>query len=90
MAALAVGTIADRLNADRMPTVVELLKREAASIGPMACSIVPSHREAIIAAAGACSSAIGRATSREVVASPAISVATASRTTPSCSMFSVK
>lgn len=34
VAALAVGTIADRLNADRMPTVVELLKREAASIGP--------------------------------------------------------
>jgi hypothetical protein len=29
-----VGTIADRLNADRMPTVVELLKREAAAIGP--------------------------------------------------------
>jgi DNA-binding IclR family transcriptional regulator len=34
VAALAVGTIADRLNADRLPTVVELLKREAASIGP--------------------------------------------------------
>jgi len=33
-AALSVGTIADRLNADRMPTVVELLKREAAGIGP--------------------------------------------------------
>ena len=34
VAALSVGTIADRLNADRMPTVVELLKREAAVIGP--------------------------------------------------------
>ena len=34
MAALSVGTIADRLNADRMPTVVELLKREAATISP--------------------------------------------------------
>lgn len=34
VAALAVGTIADRLNSDRMPTVVELLKREAAAIGP--------------------------------------------------------
>ena len=33
VAALSVGTIADRLNADRMPTVVELLKREAAAIG---------------------------------------------------------
>jgi DNA-binding IclR family transcriptional regulator len=32
VAALSVGTIADRLNADRMPTVVELLKREAAKI----------------------------------------------------------
>jgi hypothetical protein len=32
VAALSVGTIADRLNADRMPTVVELLKREAATI----------------------------------------------------------
>ena len=34
VAALSVGTIADRLNADRMPTVIELLKREAAAIGP--------------------------------------------------------
>ena len=34
VAALSVGTIADRLNPDRMPTVVELLKREAAAIGP--------------------------------------------------------
>ena len=34
VAALSVGTIADRLNADRMPTVVALLKREAANISP--------------------------------------------------------
>lgn len=34
VAALAVGTIADRLNADRLPTVVDLLRREAAGIGP--------------------------------------------------------
>ncbi|QHJ00616.1 helix-turn-helix domain-containing protein [Xylophilus rhododendri] len=34
VAALAVGTILDRLNAERLPTVVELLKREAAAIGP--------------------------------------------------------
>lgn len=32
--ALAVGTIADRLSPDRLPTVVELLKREATAIGP--------------------------------------------------------
>ncbi|WP_394790550.1 IclR family transcriptional regulator [Rhodoferax sp.] len=34
VAALSVGTISDRLNADRMPTVVELLKREAAALSP--------------------------------------------------------
>jgi DNA-binding IclR family transcriptional regulator len=34
VAALSVGTIADRLSADRLPTVVELLKREAAGVGP--------------------------------------------------------
>ena len=28
-----VATISDRLNADRLPTVVELLKREAIAIG---------------------------------------------------------
>lgn len=32
VAALSVATLSDRLNADRMPTVVELLKREAAAI----------------------------------------------------------
>ena len=34
VAALSVGTISDRLNPDRLPTVVDLLKREAADIGP--------------------------------------------------------
>ncbi|MGY2197038.1 IclR family transcriptional regulator [Pseudomonas gingeri] len=34
VAALSVATISDRLGLDRLPTVVELLKREAAVIGP--------------------------------------------------------
>ncbi|UZE27375.1 IclR family transcriptional regulator [Pseudomonas asplenii] len=34
VAALSVATITDRLGPDRLPTVVELLKREAAAIGP--------------------------------------------------------
>jgi DNA-binding IclR family transcriptional regulator len=34
VAALSVGTISSRLSPDRLPTVVELLKREAAAIGP--------------------------------------------------------
>ncbi|RAU42155.1 MULTISPECIES: IclR family transcriptional regulator [unclassified Pseudomonas] len=33
VAALSVATITDRLNAERMPTVVEMLKREAMAIG---------------------------------------------------------
>ena len=33
VAALSVGTISARLSADRLPTVVELLKREATAIG---------------------------------------------------------
>lgn len=33
VAALSVGTISSRLNPDRLPTVVELLKREATAIG---------------------------------------------------------
>jgi DNA-binding IclR family transcriptional regulator len=44
VAALSVGTISDRLNADRMPTVVELLKREAAAIGPRIHPFDPSLR----------------------------------------------
>ncbi|MDO7899478.1 IclR family transcriptional regulator [Pseudomonas citrulli] len=34
VAALSVATISDRLGPDRLPTVVEMLKREAAVIGP--------------------------------------------------------
>lgn len=34
VAALSVGTIAGRLNAERLPTVVALLQREARAIGP--------------------------------------------------------
>jgi len=34
VAAFSVGTMADRLNAERMPTVVALLQREAATVGP--------------------------------------------------------
>lgn len=34
VAALSVGTISDRLNPERLPTVVDLLQREAATIGP--------------------------------------------------------
>lgn len=34
IAALSVGTIASRLSEERLPTVVELLRREAAAIGP--------------------------------------------------------
>ncbi|WP_434628422.1 IclR family transcriptional regulator [Pseudomonas sp. Z6-14] len=34
VAALSVATISDRLGPDRLPTVVEMLKREAAMIGP--------------------------------------------------------
>jgi len=35
VAALSVGTTVGRLNADRLPTVVELLRREASAIGPL-------------------------------------------------------
>ena len=34
VAALSVGSIADRLNPERLPTVVDMLKREAAALGP--------------------------------------------------------
>ncbi|APW39107.1 IclR family transcriptional regulator [Rhodoferax koreense] len=44
VAALSVGTIADRLNPDRLPTVVELLKREAAAVGPKIHPFDPSLR----------------------------------------------
>ncbi len=44
VAALSVGTIADRLNPDRMPTVVDLLQREAAAIGPLINPFDPTLR----------------------------------------------
>ena len=44
VAALSVGTIADRLNAERLPTVVELLKREARAIGPKLNPFDPTLR----------------------------------------------
>jgi DNA-binding IclR family transcriptional regulator len=44
VAALSVGTIADRLNADRLPTVVELLKREALALGPKINPFDPTLR----------------------------------------------
>ena len=34
VAALSVATVSDRLGPDRLPTVVDMLKREAALIGP--------------------------------------------------------
>ncbi|MDP9899426.1 IclR family transcriptional regulator [Variovorax ginsengisoli] len=52
VAALSVGTIADRLNADRMPTVVELLKREAAAIGPRINPFDPTLRRPAQSLAG--------------------------------------
>lgn len=45
VAALSVGTIADRLSPDRMPTVVELLRREAAAIGPKINPFDPTLRQ---------------------------------------------
>ncbi len=44
VAALSVGTITDRLGPDRLPTVVELLKREAAEIGPKINPFDPTLR----------------------------------------------
>jgi DNA-binding IclR family transcriptional regulator len=35
VAALSVATISDRLGPDRLPTIVEMLKREALHIGPL-------------------------------------------------------
>ncbi|TCK36223.1 IclR family transcriptional regulator [Paraburkholderia sp. BL8N3] len=35
VAALSIGTLADRLKAERLPAAVELLRREANAIGPM-------------------------------------------------------
>lgn len=53
VAALSVGTIADRLNPERMPTVVELLRREAAAIGPRINPFDPTLRQPSLRLAGA-------------------------------------
>ena len=47
MAALSVGTISARLSPDRLPTVVELLKREAQSIGPKINPFDPTLRRPV-------------------------------------------
>jgi DNA-binding IclR family transcriptional regulator len=44
IAALSVGTIASRLNDERLPTVVELLRREARAIGPRVNPFDPTLR----------------------------------------------
>jgi DNA-binding IclR family transcriptional regulator len=44
IAALSVGTIASRLNEERLPTVVELLQREARAIGPRVNPFDPTLR----------------------------------------------
>lgn len=44
IAALSVGTIASRLSEDRLPAVVDLLRREAAAIGPRVNPFDPTLR----------------------------------------------
>jgi DNA-binding IclR family transcriptional regulator len=44
VAALSVATLSERLGPDRLPTVVELLKREAAAIGPKINPFDPTLR----------------------------------------------
>ncbi|WP_034851424.1 IclR family transcriptional regulator [Inquilinus limosus] len=44
VAALSIGTISERLGEDRLPTVVEILKREAAAIGPRLNPFDPALR----------------------------------------------
>jgi len=44
VAALSVATLSDRLGPDRLPTVVEMLKREAAAIGPRINPFDPTLR----------------------------------------------
>lgn len=44
VAALSVATISDRLGPSRLPMVVELLKREAAAIGPRINPFDPTLR----------------------------------------------
>ncbi len=52
VAALSVGTLADRLNADRLPTVAELLMREAQTIGPQVNPFDPTLRRPAMSLAG--------------------------------------
>ena len=47
VAALSVGTIAARLSPERLPTVVELLKREAKSISPKINPFDPTLRRPV-------------------------------------------
>jgi DNA-binding IclR family transcriptional regulator len=47
VAALSVGTIAGRLSADRLPVVVDLLKREALAIGPRLNPFDPTLRRPV-------------------------------------------
>lgn len=44
VAALSIGTISERLGEDRLPTVVEILKREATAIGPRINPFDPALR----------------------------------------------
>ncbi|WP_342237996.1 IclR family transcriptional regulator [Inquilinus sp. OTU3971] len=44
VAAFSIGTISERLGEDRLPTVVEILKREAAAIGPRLNPFDPALR----------------------------------------------
>jgi DNA-binding IclR family transcriptional regulator len=44
VAALSVATLSDRLGPDRLPTVVDMLKREAAAIGPRIDPFDPTLR----------------------------------------------
>ncbi len=48
VAALSVGTISARLSPDRLPTVVELLKREAQAIGPKINPFDPTLRRPVL------------------------------------------
>ena len=47
VAALSVGTITGRLGPERLPTVVELLKREAQTIGPKINPFDPTLRRPV-------------------------------------------
>ena len=44
VAALSIGTISERLGEDRLPTVIEILKREADAIGPRVNPFDPALR----------------------------------------------